>query len=147
MQKKTFYQLSLLLPIITPIIFSGVASIGPLLFFTLGIAGIPYILFSLIILVLSLKRDSKFLERLSWYVPLAFGVFVGLCVLIFQLVTGDINSLSFSFKSIIGGMLVFTAYSCAFGYFYVFLVRLLAYGIYGPSKASNSLQPTAESGG
>jgi len=137
MNKKHYYQASLLAPLILPLLLLPIEFIGPIFLISLVVGGIPYLLFASVIFLLSIKRDIKFLEKTSLVAPPIFGIFIGISYLIYEFVT---NGLFMSHRPgyYFRGIFAFIIYSCGFGYFYVVLVRLIAYRIYDKGNHNNT---------
>ena len=135
MTKKRFYQLSLLLPLVLPLLLLPFEPAGPLLLASLAFGGVPYLACAVLLLYLSLSRDSRFFEKVGWFLPPLFGIFVGLFWFVYSAFSTPSGFEGWSFKSLGKSMLVFAIYSCAFGYFYVVLVRLLGYAFWSSEKS------------
>jgi hypothetical protein len=123
MQKKTWYAIVLLLPLL-PIVLAFIFGpvfipvLGSVLFFASLIACVPYLAFYIGVLLWMRKKTADEVKRASWHFPWVFAIICG----IFWTVAPALQNADRLFKSP-GGVLFIVGLCIPFGYMYVALAH------------------------
>ncbi|HID49368.1 MAG TPA: hypothetical protein EYP40_07140 [Chromatiales bacterium] len=122
MSEKRYFAAMLFLPLVLPfsIFVIGENLITGILFLSLGFAGIPYLIFALLILLWIRNRDLKSVRTLSYISPLLFipvqAVYLGVRFVMDKLSTPELGGVG-------GSIFVSAVYIVIVGYAYVLLVN------------------------
>ena len=143
MTPKSFFRMSLLLPVVAPAV---AFTIGPtnmvvaLLMFSLGFGGVPYIPFAAVAFVaIGRLRTAWDIQKLSFIAPPVFFPFQAMFVLAVYAYTMP----NFGLGDYLKSLLPFVFYVAIVGYSYVAIVNLayLALARLGRIRADSGEQP------
>lgn len=125
MSIRSYYRWALLLPLVLPLISFGVIQLWPrqgsavayMVYGSLWVGGVPYVLFALGLLAWSRGRTDDQMRRAILLAPPIFTAVLLVCLVVFQVVDGNLSR---------GTDFFATAAGCglAFGYGYVALAEL-----------------------
>ncbi|HEU0015705.1 MAG TPA: hypothetical protein VFQ45_18655 [Longimicrobium sp.] len=128
MTTRTYLRLSLLAPVVVPLLLLPLLLIDPLpavvgslmgiLLFSLLIGGIPYVLFAVGLYVYLDPADERGWVRASWAAPLLYVPVLCACLLALSLLMVRPEQ-----GSLLAGMAYYAAWGLGVGYFYVLLVH------------------------
>ncbi|WP_420129349.1 hypothetical protein [Longimicrobium sp.] len=125
MSVKTYYRWALLLPLLVPalawllqgLLPGSAAAMAYLLFMSVVIGGVPYLLFAIGFLLWMRGASDARVHRGILLAPLTYTVVLVICLTLFLLVDGTLSNSSDSLGTFVGFALVF-------GYGYVALAEL-----------------------
>lgn len=132
MSIQNYYRWALLLPLVVPGVFSVLALVPEsrvpaplglllmLLFYSVFLGGIPYVVFVLGFLAWSRGRNAASMRRAIHVSPLVYAGVLSFCLLIYAAWSGDLLHASTG-----GTLALFASCALVFGYGYVLLAELL----------------------